>query len=167
MEIDYARDSWFAGFADGEGSFGLVNKRQPVKRNGTIVRYEIVGVQPWFTLGLRADDVAVLEGLRETFGGSVRFDDAPNRQRDGHARHPRYQWVVCAKSDLLALVAYFDQFALRAKKAKDYGVWRRAVRIYVARGARAPELRELRDALMEVRQYEAPVVALREVAVGH
>ena len=37
----------------------------------------------------------------------------------------------------------------------DYAIWSRAVRVYCARGAGAPELLDLQAALIAVRQYDA------------
>ena len=62
-------------------------------------------------------------------------------------------WYVTGKDDLQGLVAYFDRFPLRAKKARDYAVWKEAVEIYVAGTASSAGLAELRDRVMAVRQY--------------
>ena len=47
-------------------------------------------------------------------------------------------WYVTSKRDLARLVAYFDQFPLRAKKARDYVLWREAVAIYLKGTASSP-----------------------------
>jgi hypothetical protein len=150
--VDYERDAWLAGFAAGEGCFMLVQKRQDVQRGGKIVRYDVIGVQPWFQLGLREDDRAVLDGLAKSFGGTVRH--AKSARKDGANRQDRYVWVVCAKTDMRGLVAYFDRFPLRSKKARDYEVWREAVLIYCDHGARDERLLSLRQSLMEGRVFE-------------
>ena len=54
-------DAWFSGFADGEGSF-------QVRRCEGGARY-----LPRFSIGLRADDAAVLEVLAREFGGGLTF----------------------------------------------------------------------------------------------
>lgn len=138
MSWDPREDAWFAGFTDGEGSFNIVRNS-----GGTC--------NPRFKISLRIDDAAVLEGLEAAFGGFVSFLAASHA-----STRPAAQWVVSAKRDLPALLAYFDRFPLRAKKARDYVIWRRAVRIYCDRGGAVPELVLLRDALAEIRRYDGP-----------
>lgn len=157
MGADYLNDPWLSGFTDGEGSFILMRKRQPVRVGGEIVTHEIIGVQPVFTIALRADDVAVLIDLRSAFGGSIQ---GQKQQSPDGARNPRYNWVVGSKKDLARIVSYFERFPLRAKKARDFAIWREAVRLYIAHGARAPELWGLRDALKETRIYISPNVVV-------
>jgi hypothetical protein len=127
-------DAWLAGFTDGEGCFYICGNT-----GGFIV--------PRFKISLRADDVNVLEELCTAFGGFVSMCAAQEGQR------PAVQWVVSGKKDLPKLVAYFDRFPLRAKKAQDYSLWRRAVSAYCAQGGKAPELPLLRVALMDGRVY--------------
>lgn len=116
--------------------------------------------QPRFLVLLRADDLAVLETLQRRFGGTLAFRPAV----EGNPSRPRWQWTVSSGVDMAALVAYFDRFPLRAKKQRDYAVWRRAIGVYLEQGGRAPELAQLREALMAGRAYDAshedtPVVA--------
>src|SRR4029077_9521550 len=107
-------DAWLAGFADGEGSFilSLSRKKQLI--------------HPRFAIGLRADDMAVLVDLKRAFGGSLCYGKA--RGRDA----PNCAWHVVGKRDVVGLVNYFDRFPLRAKKARDYALWREAVSIYTS-----------------------------------
>lgn len=164
MEIDYEASAWFAGFADGEGCFMLRAKYQPIRRDKVIVTHKIVGIQPVFTLGPRADDVAVLRRLAAVFGGSVIFNTY-RQQRNGK---PRAIWTVASRPDLRRVVAYFETFPLQSKKSRDFEVWREAVGIYCARGHRAPELELLRTVLQEGRAYAvSEPVELRLVAGGN
>src|ERR1044072_9971066 len=108
-------DAWLAGFADGEGSFIL----------SQCARYQ--RIHPRFVISLRADDMAILEALQEAFGGSVGFS------RHKWPGAPKCQWHVVNKKSLPGIVNYFDRFPLRAKKARDYAIWRQAVPIYLSR----------------------------------
>lgn len=128
--------AWFAGFAAGESSF-LITQRT----RGNLA--------PCFVIGLRADDLAILEELQAAFGGAIHMTPARGRNRPGA------YWTIASKRDMTGLVAYFDRFPLRAKKARDFAIWRRAVRIYCASGQRSRELWPLRDALVEGRKWEA------------
>jgi hypothetical protein len=134
-------DAWFAGFTDGEGSFNINEKRV-----GTACYY-----RPMFTIGLRADDAAVLAELQREFGGSLRF--VKPRQKDKAKVH----WDVAAKTDLAKLIGYFDAFPLRAKKANDYSIWRQAVLMYCAsrQSSSSQEMVTLALALSESRSYRA------------
>jgi hypothetical protein len=128
-------DAWFAGFTDGEGSFGVYPSMRPVG-----------GFVPRFAVQLRADDWKILESLQSQFGGTLR--------RCPQARsRPKAMWRVMAKADLIALVEYFDRFPLRAKKASDYVIWRDAVVAYVEGGASDPRLAALASTLRDGRAY--------------
>lgn len=137
-------DAWFAGFTDGEGSF-------QIRRCEDGYRYV-----PRFSIGLRADDVAILEALHQEFGGRLTYSgrkDSPWGRRGGMA--PQCRWEVVSKRELTALVGYFDRFPLRAKKANDYVIWRQAVHAYCAQGGRHPQLADLHRALANGRVYDA------------
>lgn len=130
-------DAWLSGFADGEGCFLIAEN--PGKR-----------FAPRFKISLRADDKPILDALRNEFGGFVgTVKQGPRND------HPSVQWVVSSKHDLARLRDYFEQHPLRAKKARDYAIWSEAVRAYCARGGRAPELADLRDALAAVRTFDS------------
>ncbi len=134
---DPRTDGWFSGFADGEACF--VISRRGDRRTGFSVRFQLT---------LRSDDLAILEARSGVFGGTVRV-------RSHATGNPQAHWVVSAKRDLGALMHYFDQFPLRAKKANDYAIWRRAVRVVLAKGAGFPELGDLADALRAGRAFDA------------
>ena len=135
MNWDPKEDAWLAGFADGEAYFQL---RRQDNRGWR--------VEPRFRIHLRADDAAVLEELRDAFGGKVRY----GKNLDWK---PQCHWMVCAKRDLLGLVEYFERFPLRAKKARDCRIWCRAVRIYCATSGVNPQLFDLADALVAGRAF--------------
>lgn len=144
-------DAWFAGFTDGEGCFQI-----RCCEGG----YRYV---PRFSIGLRADDGPVLEVLNKAFGGRMTYNgrrDSPWGAREGIA--PQWRWEVVAKRDLVGLVAYFDRFPLRAKKASDFAIWRRAVHVYCASGGRAAELAGLHAAMAAGRVFQADVADLVE-----
>lgn len=135
-------DAWASGFFDGEGSFNVIHAGK-----AHLVPRPLV---PCFSIGLRADEVAVLRTLADTFGGGLTFKAAVNTSR------PVVQWHVAAKSDLSRLRDYLDRFPLRAKKARDYAIWREAVGIYIAHGWRGQGLTQLREELMAGREYVKP-----------
>lgn len=129
-------DDWFAGFADGEGCFFIT-------LDGSSHR---VG----FSISLRADDAAILGDLRTAFGGSL----GPVRAR-GNARE-KCQWSATSAASLRALIDYFDAHPLRAKKARDYTVWRRAAlaRIELDPAGRETTLAGLAAELGEARAFQ-------------
>lgn len=133
---DPRKDAWFAGFADGEACFVIARRTD-----------RPAGVSVRFQLALRSDDLSVLEQLQAVFGGTLRV--VPH----AHGK-PQAHWNVIAKRDLAELVRYFDRFPLRAKKARDYAIWRRAVSIVCSSGSGDLELPALVDALREVRAFQ-------------
>jgi len=107
--IDDAFGHWLAGFVDGEGCFSMLSHN---------VR-EAYSCQ--FLLTLRDDDEAILREIQARTGlGSV-------ARRTPKLSHGQTYWTVHRKEDCIALVAIFDRFPLRAKKARDYAIWRDAV----------------------------------------
>jgi hypothetical protein len=108
--MDDAFGHWLAGFIDGEGCFMVYGPEGGHRRCCK------------FTLKLRGDDVAVLVEIVEKTGiGRVRHQ--PNKQRT----LPQYGWLVDTKADCVALVVLLDRYPLRAKKARDYAIWREGV----------------------------------------
>lgn len=101
---------WLAGFIDGEGCFLIAEeKRQGTYRCSLQVR-------------LRGDDADVLRSIQERTGlGKV---TAAKVKAD---IHPSAMWAVMRKQELLALIEILDAHPLRAKKARDYIIWREAV----------------------------------------
>jgi len=132
-----ADDAWLSGFTDGEACF-FFRTREPT---------------PGFKIALRADDLPILEAIRAEFGGSLRVNRV--RHRNGPNWKPQAELTISGKRDLVRLVAYFDRFPLRAKKARDYAIWRRGVGIYCAHGRTASELPALAVALKEGRRYDS------------
>ena len=131
-------DSWFAGFADGEGCFYIGRRRH--------------GHAPAFSVDLRDDDGDVLIRLRNAFGGRLLW-------------RPRIcTWAVTDKSGLVRLVKYFDRYPLRAKKGRDYLIWREAVSVYRRGTYASPELGPLREVLMANREYQGATAPELEVA---
>lgn len=127
-------DAWLSGFADGEGCFALGRDRALII--------------PAFTIKLRDDDGAVLRELQSVFGGRIHAEP-----RKSLTECPQLLWRVQSKADLPNLIGYFDNFRLRAKKARDYAVWREGVLIYIECGGRDPRLPALREKLMAGRRY--------------
>lgn len=103
---------WLAGFIDGEGCFSIVR----LKREGRIC---------WalrFTLKLRADDRPILDECQRRAGGLGTIRETRPK---GH--HPQAMWVIESRDGCLALAEILDRFPLRAKKARDYAIWREAL----------------------------------------
>jgi hypothetical protein len=107
--VEDAFGHWLAGFADGEGCFTILCV------NGTYV--------PSFQINLRADDAPILVEIHDTLGigflTTPRKTGGPNKQ---------IAWMVSDRQGTAKLVEIFDKYPLRAKKRRDYEIWRKAVR---------------------------------------
>lgn len=132
---------WLAGFADGEACFALLS-------NG---RGKVRAV---FRIALRQDDEAVLRQIRNTLGvGNVRLAKA------GKLGCDQAEFNVLSKPDCLAMVEFFERYPLRSKKARDFEIWKRAVRLWqnYYKGQRYADwtpMQELADQLRAIRAYE-------------
>ena len=141
---------WLAGFIDGEGCFGLYKRSDS---DGWVFR---------FFLKLRDDDAEILEQLRKEIGGTVRYEPSQNPKWGGQAI-----WTISSRSECLRLVEILDAHPLRAKKRRDYEIWRRAVMLFsdveqhignaAAKKANEPlwaQVRQCKEELTELRRYE-------------
>jgi hypothetical protein len=110
--VDDAFGHWLAGFIDGEGSFCIVPNRG--------------GYSAKFQLKLRDDDGAILlEIALRTGMGRLVAEQRRTASRPND--NPATVWKVQSKGDCLALIRLLDRYPLRAKKARDYAIWREAV----------------------------------------
>lgn len=111
---------WVSGFTDGEGSFMLR-------------ALHASGLQKWnalarFNITLRADDLEILVSIRQFFGCG-RLREFANWRRGGILNaKPVAVFSVTNAADLVAkVIPHFDTFPLRAKKRRDYAIWREGV----------------------------------------
>lgn len=115
--MDAAFGHWLAGFIDGEGCF-LIGRQGG--RSGS-------GYRPSFQLKIRADDRRILDEIVERTGiGYVRHAAAGGQGLSGRG-NPQLQWRVVGQAERFQLVQLLDRYPLRAKKARDYAIWRVAV----------------------------------------
>lgn len=144
---------WLAGFIDGEGCFVIV-RRNAHRESSTYT--------PQFRISVRDDDAAIIEEIRERTGiGRVHYGRA---RKSEHNRQGQAQWVVDRRADVLALVELLDRYPLRAKKKRDYAIWREAAvtwyrrESYRGNGLRQPHpliprMAEYKHELEQARQY--------------
>lgn len=114
--MDDAFGNWLAGFIDGEGTFAI--HRQNIDR-----RHDTYGCK--LIVKLRDDDREILDEIvRQTSIGSVIWKKPGLSGRNSRAQ---VAWQVQSRSDCRAAVSILDEYPLRAKKARDYAIWREAV----------------------------------------
>lgn len=134
---------WFAGFVDGEGCFGAYIQ---AAGHGDTAHFD-------FTIRLREDDYAILETIRDMLGGIGRL----SRQRCARGGNPVAQWKVSNPGECMLLVRVFEVYPLRAKKARDFDLWRQGVR-EEARGhmvSNRVAMRRIVEAIQNVRAFGA------------
>ena len=135
---------WLAGFADGEGCFIMR------KTSGRCYTFS-------FIITLRDDDADILEECAARTGlGKVSYCKGRGTSRD------QARWIVANKVDCFLLVGLFDTYPLRAKKKRDYAIWREAVMLWqdCDRDGKNPPfdwspIARLHDELRQVREYVA------------
>jgi hypothetical protein len=159
---------WLSGFTDGEGCFFLGMRQQTPAR--PLAKFFIV---------LRADDKDVLVQIRSYLGVGI-VEHRSREKRSSFDTKPQYVYRVESLADQLLLVKHFDAYPLRAKKARDFALWKTGVKLIAStshrRWRRRPgkfdgffpryteaELHEflaIRDALREQRKYNSPDIQL-------
>ena len=111
---------WLSGFTDGEGCFSY-------HKNSN-------GYVPQFAIAIRDDDMAVLEAIKDTLG--VGIIDIHYRRKE--REYPLARYTVRSILDIYnVLLPQFDTFPLRAKKSRDYALWREMVMLRMAVPLRA------------------------------
>lgn len=143
-KIDPAFGHWFAGFTDGEGCFSI----HPIKVKG--VTYYAAK----FTIRLRDDDVAILRAIHRQLGfGSIRFSQ---KNKTVKGANPTAYFDIAKGYDLWRLVEVFEHFPLRAKKQRDFEIWKRFVELHKTRSnATNGELEKLCNQLQNIRKYKS------------
>lgn len=145
--IDPGFGYWLSGFVDGEGCFSIHHQKRTDSCMAAL------------TIALRDDDAAILYEIRDALGLGLIYHNKP---RQVGPSKPQVRWDVHRKADVLQLVALFDRYPLRAKKKRDYEIWRRAVLewqtiVHYAKTNRRDQhaqMKALRRELMAVRSYE-------------
>lgn len=170
---DVDRDAfghYLAGLTDGEGCFFLaMNPDRRTRAYSSILQ---------FVIQLRADDLPILQ-LVQSYLQVGRVGETQRKKIQGN-RKPKFYFNVSGCLDLATvIVPHFDRYPLRAKKRRDFAIWRQAVllaatvrrrRHYNMRRGRhggfvskwSPDERRTFmaycDALRAQREYLAPVV---------
>jgi hypothetical protein len=122
--VDIDKDAFgdfLPGFVDAEGSFQLA-----IRETGKGTRG--VHCRAIFSIALRDDDADLLRMIQSYFGeGSISSQD----KREDPAVPNRKPQVKLVIQDLTALatkvIPFFDEHPLRAKKRRDYEIWREGV----------------------------------------
>jgi hypothetical protein len=139
---------WLAGFTDGEGCFRITSRapRKPLSPEDR--RFACT-----FTIGIRADDAEILhEAVRRLGVGAVIYPKQPHEKWA-----PLAKWLACKKSDCVYLADYFTRYPLRAKKHREFEVWKRAVSTWQeienrGRGGKHPKQAEMAAFAEELRE---------------
>ena len=131
--------NYLAGLIDGEGSFGL---HKHIQHKHLRAFY-----YPRFAMHLRADDTPILLQIQTFLGiGKLYF-------HNNIERNPMVAYQIDNVKDLIKLVEVLDVCPLRAKKAREYAIWRTCVLLKQKRG-RNEYLPIAYEQLKELKSYK-------------
>ncbi len=157
---------WLSGFTDGEGCFllRLIKGRRHFTGSAR------------FQIGLRRDDSEILHQIREfwNIGNTSYYQNKHHGKGGGEINVCKF--TVDALSDVLSVVIpHFERYPLRAKKQRDFIIWKQGAEICqrvlskptngrighhgpVRRWTKhdLDEFETLRDLIRAQRQYNAP-----------
>lgn len=108
---------WFAGFVAGEGSFTV----RVFRTRGYLM------IDPEFAIRVRADDKSVIVEIRNWLGVGRVQPRGVCVNRQGIKSNPSVTLSVRRLKNCLRVIEVLDRFPLRAKKRRDYLVWRAIV----------------------------------------
>jgi hypothetical protein len=118
MDKDFG--NYIAGLIDGEGCFSINEQRQ--HKHLRPMYY------PRFNIHLRADDLPILLQIKDFLGvGRIYF-------HNNIERNPMVSYQIDNVKDLKKIVELLDVCPLRAKKAREYQIWRTCVLLKQKRG---------------------------------
>lgn len=119
---------WLSGFVDGEGCFQINRRKHGLAPCG--FAWVLV-----FSLGLRADDIGILYEVQRFWNTGCVSTEHPHL--NGYRANPSAVYRVGSlKQHREVIVPHFLRYPLRAKKARDFEIWREAVRFASEVGAR-------------------------------
>ena len=164
MSVDAAFGNWLAGFIDGEGCFGM-----DANQDGRLYCN--------FNILVRLDDAQIIREIHERLGIGTVYT---RRQRSIQGK-PQIVWKVRKLTDCQKLATVLDEYPLRAKKRRDYEIWRMAlaeqgahqivsgVKVWDAASAAADAeyvrtMQLYREELSAIKQYEEEGSTLPEPA---
>lgn len=146
---------WLAGLLDGEACFAIAS------HGG----HQLV---PRVVVKLRDDDEPVLRALRAWLGGSLsRVRQSPTQRYYSPQMRDQITWATSGQNCSRVVALLDGAGGLRSKKARDYEVWKRAVRIFAENpGSRwSPEVVTARD--HKLRLLKAELEAVRRYVGGN
>lgn len=157
-ELDDGFGHWLAGFVAGEGSF-LILRQVRMRKQGL----KGAGLVCTFRIALHVNDEPILrEAQRRTGLGKVWVGHSPSQTS------PCAIWVVQKKADCRKLAEIFQRYPLRAKKARDFDIWCRALDAWaLVKGGRENDwstMEALRIELSEGRPRRGRLPDLKAVA---
>jgi len=111
---------WLSGFTDGEGCFSLHSSLRNGKRKTKYGQKHAV-----FIIQLRIDDSHILDLIQSFLGCGIR-DNFPQR----NLSNPSAAFRVHNSHDLLnTVIPNFMKYPLRAKKRRDFEIWKKGVEL--------------------------------------
>ncbi len=142
--------SWAIGMIEGDGSLAITYKM--ASRNGLRYYY----YHPYLIVQLRADDSKVISKLEETIGVKGYSDIRPRQNRPNYHSNPTICSSWSSKKALMAIIHLIDRHPFIGKKAKEYPLWREAVKLYCYSKScdeRNRRIMELRQEIRTLRQW--------------
>jgi LAGLIDADG endonuclease len=111
---------WLSGFVDGEGHFCLYHLRHKKYRHGSYMTAH-------FDMAVRDDDSDIIGEIREFWNAGTCCFPKP---RPGCKENGKIRFSVSRVSDLVnTVIPHFEKYPLRAKKRRDFLVWKQGVQI--------------------------------------
>jgi hypothetical protein len=129
---------WLSGFVDGEAHFGLRVDVQAQRKYGT--------PKVWFRINLRDDDTEVLR-IIQSFWNCGRLTFGNLNPKNPNQKPFAFYDVYNCDDVCEILIPHFVRYPLRAKKLKDFCIWREAAELVYKIKKRPDDYRRVANAL--------------------
>jgi hypothetical protein len=136
--------NWLAGFIDGEGYFGII-------KNRTSWRIE-------FVIKIRMDDKDIIHEIHNRLGIGKVYKVLKVKKGS-----PQIKFVITSTKEARVLVNILTEHPLRAKKKKDFEIWKKAVYELSKRHPSHAYLNTLFLSIKKIKEYECEYIPQGEL----
>ena len=126
---DFNSDSWFAGFVDADGSFGIINDYKALNFNGKVIRKRKVSCR--LRIEQRMFDPITKESYQSVFKKIAAFLDVNLNVVKRNNGKEYFNITAKSRKSITISKNYFSKYSLFSSKYLDYKNWEKVVELII------------------------------------